>query len=178
MGPVLVTMLPCRISPPCKPRTNLLIFYAVTSGDDYVYHPSTELFNALEDFCDEQTIHEPRQPLLVTGDAALVCATMLPLANPLAMTGEHGTGKSALLANWLQRRQRAGPRGESLYLFCCAMMCYTLCCAALHMFCLLLSPYPHRLYAPIAGRGGDEFIFWHAVGSSRKSMEIHNLIRR
>lgn len=28
------------------------------------------------------------------------------------------------------------------------------------------------------GRAGEEFIFWHAVGSSRKSMEIHNLIRR
>lgn len=87
-------------------------------GDNFVYHPSTELFNALEDFCDDQTISEPRQPLLVTG--------------------EHGTGKSALLANWLQRRQRAGPRGRS----------------------------------------GEEFIFWHNVGSSRKSMEIHNLIRR
>ena len=86
-------------------------------GDHYVYYQSTELFNALEDFCDDQTMNEPRQPLLVTG--------------------EQGMGKSALLANWLQRRQRAGTKARN-----------------------------------------DEFVFWHAVGSSRKSLEVHNLIRR
>jgi hypothetical protein len=59
------------------------------SGGPYVYHTSTELFNALDDFCDEEAMVEPRQPLVVAG--------------------ERGSGKSALLANWYARRQRNAP---------------------------------------------------------------------
>jgi transcriptional regulator of aromatic amino acid metabolism len=43
-----------------------------------------ELFNKLDIFCEEQGMFEVRQPLLIKG--------------------ESGTGKSALLSNWLQRR--------------------------------------------------------------------------
>ena len=57
-------------------------------GEDYVYCPPTEMFNLLEDFVDDQSIHEVKSPLLILGDS--------------------GSGKSALLANWLQRRQRNG----------------------------------------------------------------------
>jgi Cdc6-like AAA superfamily ATPase len=87
-------------------------------GEDFVYKQSTEMFNILEDFCDDQTIHEPRPPLLILGDS--------------------GSGKSALLANWLQRRQRNMTRS----------------------------------------RAAEDFVFWHAVGCTRQSMDINNLMRR
>jgi nephrocystin-3 len=87
-------------------------------GEDFVYIPSTELFNTLEDFCDDQSIHESRRPLLILG--------------------ESGSGKSALLANWLQRRQRNMTRS----------------------------------------RAADDFVFWHAVGCTRQSMDVNNLMRR
>jgi hypothetical protein len=87
-------------------------------GEDFVYTPSSELFNILEDFCDDQQIHESRPPLLILG-------------NP-------GSGKSALLANWLQRRQRNMTRS----------------------------------------RAADDFVFWHAVGCTRQSMDVNNLMRR
>jgi Cdc6-like AAA superfamily ATPase len=87
-------------------------------GEDFVYKQSNEMFNILEDFCDDQTIHEPRPPLLILGDS--------------------GSGKSALLANWLQRRQRNMTRS----------------------------------------RAAEDFVFWHAVGCTRQSMDINNLMRR
>jgi hypothetical protein len=87
-------------------------------GEDFVYSPSSEMFNLLEDFCDDQQIHESRPPLLILGSP--------------------GSGKSALLANWLQRRQRNMTRS----------------------------------------RAADDFVFWHAVGCTRQSMDVHNLMRR
>jgi len=60
-------------------------------GEDFVYHPLPDLFNILEDYCDDQI--ESRPPLLILGDA--------------------GSGKSALLANWLQRRQRNLSRAKN-----------------------------------------------------------------
>jgi hypothetical protein len=87
-------------------------------GEDFVYTPSSELFNILEDFCDDQQIHESRPPLLILGNS--------------------GSGKSALLANWLQRRQRNMTRS----------------------------------------RAADDFVFWHAVGCTRQSMDVNNLMRR
>jgi hypothetical protein len=87
-------------------------------GEDFVYTPSSEMFNILEDFCDDQQIHESRPPLLILGSP--------------------GSGKSALLANWLQRRQRNMTRS----------------------------------------RAADDFVFWHAVGCTRQSMDVHNLMRR
>lgn len=62
-------------------------------NEDFIYTPLSELFNTLEDFCEDQQIHEPRPPLLILGDS--------------------GSGKSALLANWLQRRQRNMSRSRS-----------------------------------------------------------------
>ncbi len=37
------------------------------TNEDFVYVPDNELFGALEDYCAIQTMHEPKQPLLVTG---------------------------------------------------------------------------------------------------------------
>lgn len=85
------------------------------SGEDFVYCPSSELFNKLDDYCDELSLSEVRPPLLIKG--------------------KEGTGKSALLANWLQRREH----NRSL---------------------------------------GDEFLFWHAVGCSRPSLNVNHLLRR
>ena len=85
-------------------------------GDDFVYCPSSELFSKLDDYCDELTLSEVRPPLLIKGDS--------------------GTGKSALLANWLHRREHN---------------------------------YTSRT---------DEFIFWHAVGCSRPSLNVNHLLRR
>ena len=62
-------------------------------GEDFVYVPSAELFNVLEDFCDDQNINEPRPPLLILGNS--------------------GSGKSAILANWLHRRQRNATRARN-----------------------------------------------------------------
>ena len=87
-------------------------------GEDFVYTPSTELYRELDAYCDHRTINEIKQPFLVKG--------------------ESGTGKSALLSNWLRRRKRVGPRA----------------------------------------RATDEFVFWHAVGCSRQSLNINSLLRR
>jgi GTPase SAR1 family protein len=86
-------------------------------SEEYVYTPPTEMFNLLEDFCDDQSIHEIKAPLLLLGDS--------------------GCGKSALLANWLQRRLRNG-----------------------------------------RGRSSDDFVYWHAVGCTRQSMDVNSLMRR
>jgi hypothetical protein len=65
---------------------------AATSAGSSSTAPSTsaassnELFNTLEDYCDDQQLHTSRAPLLILGQS--------------------GAGKSALLANWLQKRQR------------------------------------------------------------------------
>ncbi len=89
------------------------------SGEDFVYCPSPELYSKLDDYCDEVNFHEVRPPLLIRGPS--------------------GTGKTALLSNWLHRRQF----GTS------------------------------HTRGPI-----DEFLFWHAVGCSRQSMNTNALIRR
>ena len=87
-------------------------------GDDFGYSASQEMFSVLDAYCDDSTFHEPKAPLL--------------------FLDESGSGKSALLSNWLQKK--------------------------------------HKKLAQ--GRKGDEFIFWHAVGCSRQSMNVNSLIRR
>lgn len=88
-------------------------------GEDFVYSSSTDLFSIIDEYCNDGEENGPKPPLL--------------------LLGEEGTGKSALLSNWLQRKHRNGTRiRQSL----------------------------------------DEFIFWHAVGCSRHSMNVNNLIRR
>ena len=90
-------------------------------GEDFVYSPSTELYNMLDDFCAEETMHQPAVPIIVTGQS--------------------GTGKSALLSNWVERRQRNAARSR-------------------------------------VGHITDEFIFWHAVGCTRQSLNVNSLLRR
>lgn len=85
-------------------------------GEDYVYSSSTELYNSLDDYCDEQVLLESRPPFLVLG--------------------EHGSGKSALLANWCNRRAKSKSRNR------------------------------------------NEFIFWHAIGCTRHSTRVSNMLRR
>lgn len=87
-------------------------------GEDFVYSPSADLYGALDSYCDDRSIGETNSPFLILGQS--------------------GTGKSALLSNWLQRRKRQAMRSRST----------------------------------------DEFIFWHAVGCSRQSLNINSLIRR
>jgi len=87
-------------------------------GEDFVYTPSSDLYRELDAYCDHRTISEVKAPFLVKG--------------------ESGSGKSALLANWLRRRQRMGSRA----------------------------------------RAENEFVFWHAVGCSRQSLNINSLLRR
>ncbi|ETV78632.1 hypothetical protein, variant [Aphanomyces astaci] len=52
--------------------------------DDYVYKPS--LLRDLDEFCDVDSMHVPKGPLIVFG--------------------EPGSGKSAFLANWINRRKK------------------------------------------------------------------------
>lgn len=59
-------------------------------GEDFVYSGSNDLFLKLDRYCDEQSIHEPKPPLLIMGAS--------------------GTGKSALLSNWLYRKERNAVR--------------------------------------------------------------------
>jgi archaellum biogenesis ATPase FlaH len=89
-------------------------------GEDFVYSASIDLFNKLDDYCDEQGMVESRPPFLIKG--------------------ESGTGKSALLSNWLQRRERSLMRSRT--------------------------------------GNSDQFIFWHAVGCSRQSMNVNVVIKR
>ena len=89
-------------------------------GEDFVYSASIDLFNTLDDYCDEQGMAESRPPFLIKG--------------------ESGTGKSALLSNWLQRRERTLTRSRA--------------------------------------SNSDYFIFWHAVGCSRQSMNVNVVIKR
>ena len=90
-------------------------------GEDFVYSPSTELFNMLDDACSEETMHQPALPIIITGAS--------------------GTGKSALLSNWLLRRQRIQARSK-------------------------------------VGQYAEEFVFWHAVGCTRQSLNVNSLLRR
>ena len=87
-------------------------------SEDYIYTSINDLFNTLEDYCDDQQIHEIRPPLLILGHS--------------------GGGKSSLLANWLQRRQRNMSRS----------------------------------------RTADDYVFYHAVGCTRSSQNVRNMIRR
>lgn len=54
-------------------------------SEDYVFESKDDHYAVLDEFCDVDTMHEARDPLVVYGTA--------------------GAGKSALLANWLIRRQ-------------------------------------------------------------------------
>ena len=87
-------------------------------GDDFVYSAAQEMNSVLDEYCEESSFHEPRPPLM--------------------FLDESGSGKSALLSNWLDKK--------------------------------------HKKQAQ--GRKGDEFIFWHAVGCSRQSMNVNSFIRR
>ena len=92
-------------------------------GEDFVYSPSYDLLTALDNHCDEKIEHDkPSYPLLVVGEA--------------------GSGKSALLSNWILRRKRGTKRHNN---------------SDQHL---------------------EEFIFWHAIGSSRSSMDVNSLMRR
>lgn len=66
------------------------VFAAIrVPGEDFVYSASLDLFNRLDEYCDDdgdQDGDSPRTPFLIKG--------------------ESGTGKSALLSNWLDRRER------------------------------------------------------------------------
>ena len=55
-------------------------------GEDFVYSASSEMFNLLDEYCEESSFHEPRPPLL--------------------LVDETGSGKSALLSNWLFKRNQ------------------------------------------------------------------------
>ena len=66
-------------------------------GEDYVYSASVDLFNKLDDYCDNSREHP----------------TELVSKPPLLIKGESGTGKSALLSNWLQRRELSTQRNKN-----------------------------------------------------------------
>jgi hypothetical protein len=84
-------------------------------GADFVYVAEGKAMNMLESYSDDGP--EERTPILFLGEA--------------------GAGKSALLANWLNKRVMNNKRSR-----------------------------------------GNEFIFWHAVGSSRQSMSVNSFLRR
>jgi hypothetical protein len=56
------------------------------AGEDFVFRPMLDSYAALDDYCDDANFHDVRPPLLITGPA--------------------GTGKTALLANWLRKREQ------------------------------------------------------------------------
>ena len=87
-----------------------------TPGEDYVYCSANELYNTLDEYCDESNMIESRPPVLILG--------------------ENGAGKSALLSNWCNRRAKSQSRNR------------------------------------------NEFVFWHAIGCTRHSTKVSNLMRR
>lgn len=60
------------------------------SGEDFVYCAPSDLLSKIDDYCDELTMHEIRPPLMVRGHS--------------------GTGKTALLSNWLHRHEHHSNR--------------------------------------------------------------------
>ncbi|CAM9102993.1 unnamed protein product, partial [Hapterophycus canaliculatus] len=84
--------------------------YSVPGGTDFVYERDHDAFVRLDDFCNWNQMSEPAAPLVVSGPP--------------------GSGKSALLANWLlhfqrrleQRPKHGGPLEEP-FIFCHAVGC-------------------------------------------------------
>jgi hypothetical protein len=61
-------------------------------GEDFVYSASLDLFNRLDEYCDD--------------DSDIMDSSDGSPRTPFLIKGESGTGKSALLSNWLDRRER------------------------------------------------------------------------
>lgn len=55
-------------------------------SEDSVYVEKTEIFRQLDEYCDVDTMHQARAPVL--------------------LSGEIGSGKSAAVANWVERRKK------------------------------------------------------------------------
>lgn len=105
-----------------------LYFGLRVPGEDFVYSNTNDAFNILEDYCSVQNTDS-------------VSSNGYDKRNsPLLIVGEAGSGKSALLANWMLKRQRVLARSRM--------------------------------------GGGEEFIFYHAVGCSRQSLSVSCLLRR
>ena len=69
-----------------EPALHELFSSVRVPGEEFVYSASNEMFNQLDEYCEETTMHEVRPPMLIMD--------------------ESGSGKSSLLANWLHRRRR------------------------------------------------------------------------
>ncbi|CAM9179945.1 unnamed protein product [Ectocarpus fasciculatus] len=82
--------------------------YSVPGGTDFVYERDHDAFARLDDFCNWNQMSEPAAPLVVSGPS--------------------GSGKSALLANWLlhyrrrlEKRPKHGGASEKTLIFCHAV---------------------------------------------------------
>lgn len=62
---------------------------------EFVYHENTRLTRELDEFCDVDTMHQPKGPII--------------------LLGESGVGKSAFLANWLVRRKKMFQNWQTSY---------------------------------------------------------------
>ena len=65
-------------------------------GEDFVYSASLDLFNRLDEYCDDDDDDSDIMDSSNGGSPRM----------PFLIKGESGTGKSALLSNWLDRRER------------------------------------------------------------------------
>ncbi|CBJ30460.1 conserved unknown protein [Ectocarpus siliculosus] len=84
--------------------------YSVPGGTDFVYERDHDAFARLDDYCNWNQMSEPAAPLVVSGPS--------------------GSGKSALLANWLlhyrrrlEKRPKHGGASEKILIFCHAVGC-------------------------------------------------------
>lgn len=62
---------------------------------EFVYHENARLVQELDEFCDVDTMHTAKGPVILLGDS--------------------GVGKSAFLANWLARRKKMAQNWQSSY---------------------------------------------------------------
>lgn len=62
---------------------------------EFVYHENPRLVQELDEFCDVDTMHTVKGPIILLGDS--------------------GVGKSAFLANWLARRKKMVQNWQSSY---------------------------------------------------------------
>jgi hypothetical protein len=127
-----------------------LVSISSSAPTSTVVASSNEFFNTLEDYCDDQQLHLPRSPLLILGQS--------------------GAGKSALLANWLQRRTRNLSRNRHLT--------HT---RTHNTHITNTSRNSATSSAPSASGGltsGDEYIFWHVVGCTRHSCNVRKMMKR
>nr|CCA14244.1 conserved hypothetical protein [Albugo laibachii Nc14] len=112
-------------------------------SDDSVYVENTEVFRQLDEYCDVDTMHQPRVPLL--------------------LLGESGSGKSAAVANWVERRKRMHQNWQSSteLVFCHVIGCLRQSCLVSNLLERMMREMKGYFELSIAIPNIEERLSWH-----------------